>query len=273
VGSVADSRGIIAWYRRHRLRAGKMVVGLPTVRSKIKWIVRSALFPFATIPCTVTARDGSRFHLDQDGLDDVVIADTYGMYWPLYFPLTPKEFPAGGLILDVGAHHGIFSVAAIRHYPNARLIAVEPDPTGAKMLRANVALNGYLDRAEIVDAAIAAKEGSALLARSLEGSWANRLVDDEEEDEPVVHVRSVRLESILRGRKPFLVKCNAEGGEFEMIPQLLGGGLRPAFISLFVHPDAGSESRLLDEIRGAGYGVKDMFGTPDHPRYLCTLKV
>src|SRR5262245_29505208 len=109
MGSSENPTGIYAWYRRHRLRAGKMVVGLPTVRSKIKWITRSALFPFVNIPCTVTARDGAQYHLGQDGLDDVVIADTYGMYWPLYFPIGPEKFPAGGWILDVGAHHGIFS--------------------------------------------------------------------------------------------------------------------------------------------------------------------
>jgi FkbM family methyltransferase len=43
------------------------------------------------------------------------------------------------LILDVGANVGFASVWFANRYPNAKIIAVEPDPSNAAMLRQNVA--------------------------------------------------------------------------------------------------------------------------------------
>jgi predicted RNA methylase len=107
-----------------------------------------------------------------DPLDDWILIELFGTYRALFFPEEIPAFPRVGWILDVGAHHGIYSVAALFHYPGARLIAVEPDPDGVRMLRHNLALNGLLSRTEIVPGAIAAEEGHGLLLRSVEGSWS-----------------------------------------------------------------------------------------------------
>lgn len=52
--------------------------------------------------------------------------------YALETPLDPK------LILDVGANVGFASVWFANRYPNAKIIAVEPDPSNAAVLRKNV---------------------------------------------------------------------------------------------------------------------------------------
>jgi FkbM family methyltransferase len=66
---------------------------------------------------------------------------------------------AGGLegdetIVDVGAHIGTTSVAALTNHGLARALAIEPDPAHIPLLRANVALNGLHERVTVIGAAI-----------------------------------------------------------------------------------------------------------------------
>ena len=56
-----------------------------------------------------------------------------------------------GWILDVGAHIGAFTLRAKHHWPEARVVAVEPDPDSAALLRRNV---GELPGVEILEAAL-----------------------------------------------------------------------------------------------------------------------
>ena len=56
------------------------------------------------------------------------------------------------LIVDPGAGTGRFTMAAAAAFPNARLLAVEPDPLCAFLLKANASSLGFLDRLEIVQA-------------------------------------------------------------------------------------------------------------------------
>lgn len=57
-----------------------------------------------------------------------------------------------GLIIDCGANVGYSSSYFLSHFPNASLIAVEPDPENVKLLRLNLAPFG--DRARIVVAGV-----------------------------------------------------------------------------------------------------------------------
>ena len=214
--------------------------------------------------------DGARFLLSHDPLDEQILLDTYGTFAPLFFPRGLEAFPPDAWILDVGAHHGIYAVAALHRYPRSRLIAVEPDPDGVTLLRDNLAINGFQDRAEIVHGSVATQDGRGLLERSRYGSWANRMVAAPGGD-PVVMVRTFRLESILNGRKPFLVKCNCEGGEFEVIPQLFTLGILPPWIILLVHPQEGPGDELVSAVARQGYGVTPVCSTPPQPRFVCRL--
>lgn len=53
-------------------------------------------------------------------------------------------------VVDPGAGSGRFLLAAARRFPQAKLVAIESDPLAALVLRANVAVSGLTDRAEIL---------------------------------------------------------------------------------------------------------------------------
>jgi FkbM family methyltransferase len=157
----------------------------------------------------------------------------------------------------VGAHHGIFAVEALRRSPGARLVAVEPNPIGRRLLLANLEINGLLDRVEIVEAALGARPGRAFLEFSPEGSWGDHTRPDDGASTDGAAVPVVAVADVLRGRTPAMVKLNAEGAEFEVLPAMFAEGIYPPLIVLMTHPEAGSVPDLIELIRKSGYRVTD----------------
>lgn len=59
------------------------------------------------------------------------------------------------------------------------------------------------------------------------------------------------------------MKCNAEGGEFEFIQQLLVTDMRPKLLILMIHPDMGNMDNLWKSLLKANYKIEKV---KDHPR-------
>ena len=70
----------------------------------------------------------------------------------------PFDDPSGAL-LDLGANIGLTSVWLAKRYSFSRVIAVEPDPNNARLVRLNLELNGI--NGEVIEAAIGPHEGLA----------------------------------------------------------------------------------------------------------------
>lgn len=237
-----------------------------------RWAVRRALSPLLMLSCRITTRGGSRFHLGRDPIDDRILTHLCATAVDLFFP--PDAAPPGGsLLLDVGAHHGIYAVEALRRYPGTHLIAIDPDPQAHKLLLRNLAENALLDRAEIVRAGIGPCSGEAFLETSAEGSWGNRTtpLSDAGEDarRAGVTVRMATVSEVLRGRTPYLVKCSAEGAEFDLFPQMFEMGVRPDIVIVLIHPHAGRVDDLLGLFQQNGYSVQDADVPPKHARFHC----
>jgi FkbM family methyltransferase len=66
----------------------------------------------------------------------------------------------GMFLFDIGAHFGLFGLAAT-HYggPNARAVAVDPSPLAARVLQAQTGLNGVTDRLQVVQASVGERSG------------------------------------------------------------------------------------------------------------------
>jgi tRNA G37 N-methylase Trm5 len=50
-------------------------------------------------------------------------------------------FASGDVVVDIGAHVGLFSILIAKSHPGVRVIAVEPDPVNFRNLCENVARN------------------------------------------------------------------------------------------------------------------------------------
>jgi FkbM family methyltransferase len=258
--------------RSLRARARQLPDMRAATRQWPRWVMRQLVMPIVRLPLTLTSRTGVRCRVDDDPVDDLVFKHVHGRGGSLYFP--PVAIEDGGLILDVGAHHGIYAAEALRRYPASTLIAVEPDPIACRKIEANAALNDLTPRIEIVCAGLASSSGTGWLDVSGDGSWGNRTHAGQSRPDVGDAARKVELrtlDAILRGRRPSIVKCNAEGAEFALVPQLLALGLAPRLIVLMIHPEAGNPRELLDGLRAAGYRVDDADDPPKHHRFHCVL--
>lgn len=125
-------------------------------------------------------------------------------------------------VWDVGANVGVFSIAAASLVKSGRVLAIEPDPWLAGLLRRSAALQENAARPiEVLQAAISDTDGVTRLRISAQGRASNQL------DLPGVSVSatagSVRntelvatltLDTLLQcERAPGLVKIDVEGAE------------------------------------------------------------
>jgi FkbM family methyltransferase len=126
----------------------------------------------------------------------------------------------GDAFCDAGAAIGFFSLLAARLVgPKGVVTAFEPAHESAERLRANVARNGFRS-VEVVEAAVAARSGRAVLAVEA-GRWdAARLggLDTTGRRTRTVEVEVVTLDSYFAGRRaPDILKLDVEGAEIEAL--------------------------------------------------------
>jgi FkbM family methyltransferase len=236
---------------RHLIAIRRIAVNWPS------WALRRVLISLVRVPCVVITRGGSKFHLGGDPMDDLILIGLGDIYEASYFPELPEPFADGSLVVDVGAHHGFYTVEALCRYPGARMIAVEPDPAGCRIIDEQLAVNGLQERAEIVEGCLGREAGSVFLEFDPEASTANRTVPLDGAhapgDKAGTVVRVVPVEDVLKGRMPYLVKCNAQGAEFELFPLLFSRGIFPKVVVLEAHPEYGLMPDLLRTFEEAGY--------------------
>jgi len=118
-------------------------------------------------------------------------------------------------IIDCGANIGISVLNYKRLYPKAEIIAFEPDPNLAEILRINLKANEIID-IQIVEAAVWIKDGSVPFF--LEGTDGGR-VNFQDHTLKNTEVAAVELGRYLIKRVD-LLKMDIEGAEFVILPAI-----------------------------------------------------
>ena len=126
------------------------------------------------------------------------------------------SFIADGMtVVDVGAHVGIYSLlASPRVGPTGKVIAVEPSPANARLLRHHLSVNKFRN-VEVIEAAVADKPGQIIFNYRPNGtdpaSFANSMAYDISGESANVKVRT--LDDICRNVAPAIIKIDIEGAE------------------------------------------------------------
>jgi len=144
-----------------------------------------------------------------EGSDLAAFRHVFGGAYELELPQEPR------LIFDLGANVGYASVYFALRHPGARVLAVEPVPANAALLRRNVA---SLPRVEVVEGAAWPRSGRLELADPGKGYWGMR-----------VHaagdggaVRAVTIKELLAdagASRVDLIKIDIEGSELELFSE------------------------------------------------------
>ena len=138
----------------------------------------------------------------------------------------------GMTVFDAGANLGYFTLLmAALVGPGGRVLAAEPNPRLASLLRQSVTLNGFDDRVTIHQSALGAVAGAEVLLKVPDGRPMNGHVV------PGSGADSLRLRTVdeIIGDGPLdLIKIDVEGAEWELwqgMEQVLARG-RPLLVIL-----------------------------------------
>jgi FkbM family methyltransferase len=107
---------------------------------------------------------------------------------------------AGLTVLEIGANIGSETVSMIARHGVARVIAAEPDAENARLLRANVALNGLTDRVDVHELALSDTDGSLTLELSRE-NWGDHRIRVDQPDAPSLAAEQDRATAEVRTRR------------------------------------------------------------------------
>jgi FkbM family methyltransferase len=127
-----------------------------------------------------------------------------------YIPDPTFEVRSGEVVVDIGAHIGVFTVFAARR--GCEVYCYEPLPENFALLKLNVRLNNLNDRVRMFQLALAGTRGLLPLYVGNVG-----LASLDSQGEQRVIVRTIILEDVVRdvGRIDFL-KVDVEGAEREI---------------------------------------------------------
>lgn len=234
----------------HLHRVGSRLRRSPLLRNQ-RWLWNAAEPAWNALVRRASRRRGVRFEINGDALR---LDYAYGARYERtgYEPLVHRYFVAGvqpGMVVfDVGAHVGVFALAAaFRVGSQGRVVAFEPSPATAEILRRHCAMNGADDRIEVVEAIVSDRAGvSSLFA--YEDSMAASLSREHMQASPErfthppvrVEVPSITLDAFceLRRIAPDRVKIGVEGAEILVLRGATSVLASAAGVICEVHPTA-----------------------------------
>ncbi|CAJ1404018.1 unnamed protein product [Effrenium voratum] len=166
--------------------------------------------------------------------------------------------------VDVGANMGCVSLFLAQLLPSLEVVSVEPNPRLARQLRGAVAKN-QLTRVSVVEAALGAAQGSAVLSCPAENSGMCTVAVDHP-SAAKQEVEQLSLDALVRERPPGSesnlplcgVKIDVEGNEEEVLRGASAALAQKPPIFLDIHEEmlrrAGtSPAAVWDLISGYGY--------------------
>lgn len=146
-----------------------------------------------------------------------VMLDGYWEIWLTKFLAARTR--SGMRAVDIGANFGYYTLlmgAAVG--AAGEVLAVEPNPATAEVLRQNVLLNGLNGHVEVHETALGARDGETVTLFTPSGEPKNSLiVNAVPHGGSVDEVRSTTLGTILGQRSIDLVKIDAEGAEADIL--------------------------------------------------------
>lgn len=120
------------------------------------------------------------------------------------------------IIIDAGANIGAASLWFSMQFPNATILAVEPDPNNAAQCRRNAAA---LSSITVFECAIGARDGCVALSNPENEAWAVQTSRVASGDEGVAISTVSSLLDVVPNGELFIVKIDIEGFEADLFSE------------------------------------------------------
>jgi FkbM family methyltransferase len=181
------------------------------------------------------------------------------------------------VFFDVGAHFGLFCLAALHYGPSALCVAIEPSEFAGRMLRLHATLN-YPERRLLIRRAAAGRSlGTARMVDvGIQARGYFITADDSRPAGDVTLVPSVTVDALAAeyGMEPTHLKIDVEGDEASVLAGAAAtltaaGGRRPT-VFLELHNDilrsrGAAPAQILTTLIAWGYRLEAPSGAPLTP--------
>jgi FkbM family methyltransferase len=173
-----------------------------------------------------------------------------------------RSGPDDGLLLDVGAHKGLFALVHLALRPSHRAVLLEPSRPLATAAESMLRLNGAAARADVLVAGAGSETATRQIVTDALG-FAQPAADGTGDAVPFTTIDEL---CASRGLEPSLVKIDVEGAEAEVVrgARATLRAHRPA-ICLELHFDELERRResagsVLEELASLGYRFESTRG-------------
>jgi len=169
------------------------------------------------------------------------------------------------LLFDIGAHFGIFSLAAAS--AGGRAVAVDPSPMAARMIATQAALNGLTGNIHVLCSAAGSADGSLELLSAGTFSYGYFRAAKDRLKRDLTKVRSVTIDSLASEfGAPTHIKIDVEGYEAEVLRgahKTLNSCSPILFLELhndIIRAEGGDPDSVLKQLAHAGYTFHTLRG-------------
>lgn len=133
------------------------------------------------------------------------------------YDIALKELSESPVVIDAGAHIGVFATKVLSKFPKARLFCIEPIPDNLELLRKNLSDNAIAGNVTVIESLLSKSEGiKTIYERKDHSAGFNLYMPTEFKYD----VPSRTLEGVMRDNKIThcdLLKMDIEGGEYEVL--------------------------------------------------------
>jgi FkbM family methyltransferase len=170
-----------------------------------------------------------------------------------FYDFSPDRVPAPRRVADIGGNVGMFALYAAVRWPNAEIVAFEPDPANAAKYRWTMTHNAI--RGHLIEACATSRDGAVLFSPGHESM--SHITDDGS------GVRVPAVDVFPHLADVDLIKIDIEGGEWELLLDERFAGLQARTVLMEYHPYLcpSDDPRALAEarLRTAGYKPEAVF--------------
>ena len=131
-----------------------------------------------------------------------------------------QSLPVGGVVLDVGANVGGYSMLFGRWSgPSGRVFAFEPAPEAFAGLQQHIALNGLAPTVRAVRAAVSDTVGTLSFSASGAQGDNHLLMESQQSDDSAIRIASTTIDAFCDAEKiaPDFIKIDVEGFELAVL--------------------------------------------------------
>jgi FkbM family methyltransferase len=196
------------------------------VSESVAFFARQLLRQGGVFAYRLRSAEGMRVLVRHGPTDPVILGEVFHEWY--YAP--PAAMPAfePRRIVDLGANVGYFGAFALAEWPDASVVAYEPDPANAAIHAGTIALNGLDDRWTLHRAAAAATDGELRFH-----AWGHALSHVADDGDTVVPAHDVL--PLVAGAD--LLKIDTEGAEWPILRDPRFAADPPRVVVLEYHPD------------------------------------